>query len=73
MPAIVGAVSVNSLSGVMNIGDVRFITPQSYTKTFSGGGSFNSGTNLLINNPKSTIQVYDSPVDDQSIFLQKID
>ncbi|MET3288180.1 spore germination protein [Brevibacillus fluminis] len=71
MPAIVGSVNINSMTGVMNIGDVRTIAPQSVTKTFAGGGSFNSGTNLLINNPKSIIQIYDSEAEDQAVFIQR--
>lgn len=70
MPAIVGAVNVNSVAGVMNIGDVRIISPRSYTKTFAGGGSFNSGKRLTINNPRSVIHIHESDSNDWPVFVQ---
>lgn len=74
MPAIVGTVNVNAISGVFNIGDVHIISPKSLIKTFAGSGSFNSGTNLKINNASSIIKVYDSD-DDTSIpdFNQSVE
>ncbi|MBP1932402.1 spore germination protein [Ammoniphilus resinae] len=59
MPAMVGTVNINSLSGIMNIGDVHKIAPRNYSKTFAGGGSFNSGDNLNVHNENSVIHVYD--------------
>lgn len=70
MPAIVGVVNVNSVGGIFNIGDVYCIAPQSVIKTFAGGGSFNAGNNLLINNERSMICVYESPVDGQLTINQ---
>lgn len=72
MPAIVGIVNVNSVSGVFNIGDVRIISPRTEEKTFAGGGSFNSGTNLGIDNSRSVINVYESSGFDQT-FFQEVD
>jgi spore germination protein PA len=72
MPAIVGAVNVNSITGVFNIGDVRTISPKSYSKTFAGGGSFNSGTNLYINNKRSVIHVHESGRDEWPVFVQDV-
>jgi spore germination protein PA len=60
MPAIVGAVQINIVSGVFNIGDVGIISPSSYSKTYAGGGSFNSGDTLNITNAPSVINVYGS-------------
>ena len=60
MPAIVGVINVNSMTGVFNAGDVRNIMPISYIQTFTGGGSFNSGTNLYFHIPRSNIYVNDS-------------
>ncbi len=60
MPAIVGSVNVNSLVGVMNIGDVWRIAPTTYEKTFAGGGSFNAGKNLTINNSNSVMNIYET-------------
>lgn len=71
MPAIVGIVNVNSVGGVMNIGDVRIISPRTSEKTFAGGGSFNSGTNLGIDNSRSVINVYESAGFDQTIFREE--
>ncbi|WP_019121490.1 spore germination protein [Brevibacillus massiliensis] len=73
MPAIVGTVNINSLSGVFNIGDVNAITPSTVVKTFAGGGSFNSGTNLTVNNSPSVINVYDTGSGDQAVFIQERD
>ncbi|HJV45150.1 MAG TPA: spore germination protein [Bacillota bacterium] len=72
MPAIVGIVNVNSISGVLNIGDVRTIAPKSISKTFAGGGSFNSGDNLRVNNGKSITYIHDSDVVDHPIFAEEI-
>lgn len=69
MPAYVGTVNVNSLSGVFNIGDVYKIAPTSTSKTFAGGGSFNSGQQVNVRNPKySVIHIYDPDSDGKSVF-----
>lgn len=60
MPAIVGVVNINTLGGVFNIGDVGSITPSNFSKTYAGGGSFNSGETLNVNNASSVINVYGS-------------
>lgn len=60
MPAIVGTVHINSISGIFNIGDVQTISPKNLAKTYAGGGSFNSGDKLTIHNSPSLINVYDS-------------
>ncbi|GAE35446.1 spore germination protein [Halalkalibacter akibai] len=69
MPAIVGAVKVNSVgnSGVFNIGDVYRMAPQSTAKTFAGAGSFNTGDYLKIRNDKSITNTYDNDVVDSNI------
>ncbi|MBM6617131.1 spore germination protein [Bacillus suaedaesalsae] len=69
MPAIVGAVKVNSIgsSSVFNIGDVFMITPNSTAKTFSGAGSFNTGDGLRIVNNASSTNTQDNDVVDQPI------
>ncbi|WP_391560725.1 spore germination protein [Robertmurraya sp.] len=68
MPAIVGTVNVNHISGVFNIGDVHTISPKNLAKTFAGGGSFNSGDRLNIKNAPSIINVYDSDTYEQTIL-----
>ncbi|NOU97365.1 spore germination protein [Paenibacillus sp. LMG 31456] len=66
MPAIVGAINVISVSGVFNVGDVGIISPTTYSKTYAGGGSFNSGETLNVNNSSSVINVYDSEAFEQT-------
>lgn len=69
MPAIVGAVKVNSIgnSGVFNIGDVYRLSPQSTAKTFAGAGSFITGDYLRVRNERSTTNTYDQDAADQNI------
>ncbi|OIJ10764.1 spore gernimation protein GerPA [Anaerobacillus arseniciselenatis] len=69
MPAIVGAVKVNSIgsSGVFNIGDVFTISPKSTAKTFAGAGSFNTGDYLKISNEYSATNTYDKDLADANI------
>ncbi|MCA1030981.1 spore germination protein [Bacillus timonensis] len=69
MPAIVGAVKVNSIgsSGIFNIGDVFTISPNSTAKTFSGAGSFNTGDGMHIINRQSVTNTYDTDAIDQVI------
>ncbi|HBZ80168.1 MAG TPA: spore germination protein [Brevibacillus sp.] len=70
MPAIVGVINVNSISGVFNVGDVRRISPVSYSKTFAGGGSFNSGTNLSFKIPRSVVYVNETTSNELPIFVE---
>ncbi|MCM3081270.1 spore germination protein [Brevibacillus invocatus] len=72
MPAIVGVVNVNSMTGVFNVGDVRNVTPVSYLQTFTGGGSFNSGKNLYFHIPKTVIYVNDTSDAQIPIFVEEI-
>ncbi|MDF2963715.1 MAG: spore germination protein [Paenibacillus sp.] len=66
MPAIVGVINVNIVSGVFNVGDAGIISPSSYSKTYAGGGSFNSGETLNVNNSPSVINVYGSEAFEQT-------
>ncbi|WP_261134050.1 spore germination protein [Bacillus sp. Marseille-Q3570] len=68
MPAMVGAIKINEVSGsaVFNIGDVYHIGPNSRSKTFAGAGSFNTGDNLQVNNGYSITHTIDSDVIDNS-------
>ena len=72
MPAIVGVININSISGVFNVGDVRKIAPVSYTKTFAGGGSFNSGTTLNVKIPRSVVYVNEIKSDEWPVFVEEI-
>lgn len=60
MPAVVGTVNINSLTGVLNIGDAKLIAPYSEVYTFAGGGSFNSGDTMVVKNAPSIIRVTDT-------------
>ncbi|WP_017754547.1 spore germination protein [Calidifontibacillus oryziterrae] len=67
MPAFVGAINVVSIgsSGVMNIGDVYLIAPNSSAKTFAGAGSFNTGDNMRVYNHYSNTNTFDADYIDQ--------
>ncbi|WP_088105449.1 spore germination protein [Halalkalibacter urbisdiaboli] len=69
MPAIVGAVKVNSIgsSSIFNIGDVFIIAPATTAKTFAGAGSFNTGDYIKIRNDSSSTNTYDSDFADSNI------
>lgn len=69
MPAIVGAVNINSIgaSGVFNIGDVYNISPKSDVKTYAGAGSFVTGNNLKVYNQQSVTYTVDPDAFDQNI------
>lgn len=69
MPAIVGAVKVNSIgsSSILHIGDVFAISPISEAKTFAGAGSFNTGDGISILNNQSVTNTYDTDAIDQPI------
>ncbi|MGD6964159.1 spore germination protein [Fictibacillus phosphorivorans] len=68
MPAIVGSVSVNSISSgsVFHVGDVQTICPVSYAKTYAGAGSFNTGDNLRLENGYNVTFTQDSDVNDSN-------
>ncbi|GIO25722.1 spore germination protein [Ornithinibacillus bavariensis] len=67
MPANVGAVKVNNVSSsaVFNIGDVFSINPVSSAKTYTGGGSFNTGNGTRVQISNSYNYVYDKDIIDQ--------
>ncbi|MFA8438181.1 spore germination protein [Pueribacillus sp. YX66] len=48
MPAIVGFVKINaiSLSGMFQVGDVFWTSPESEASVFAGAGSYNVGDGL---------------------------
>lgn len=68
MPAIVGSISVNSISsgGIFHIGDVQTICPVSYAKTYAGAGSFNVGDHLRVHNGYNVTYTQDPDVNDSS-------
>ncbi|WP_101843448.1 spore germination protein [Halobacillus sp. Marseille-P3879] len=68
MPAKVGFVKVITVSssGVFNIGDVFSMSPYAATKTFAGGGSFNTGNGIRIHLDKAETYINDKELIDQS-------
>lgn len=68
MPAIVGSISVNSISSgsVFHVGDVQTICPVSYAKTYAGAGSFNTGDNLRLHNGYNVTFTQDPDVNDSN-------
>ncbi|QDP39760.1 spore germination protein [Radiobacillus deserti] len=69
MPAVVGAIKVITVSSssIFNVGDVYAMNPESYVKTFAGGGSFNTGNGIYIDLNRSTTIVRDTDNIDQPI------
>ena len=69
MPAMVGAVKVITVSSssVFNIGDVYTIMPRSTSKTYAGGGSFNTGNGITNHLKNSNTIVKDPDVVDQPV------
>ncbi|WP_257347031.1 spore germination protein [Pseudalkalibacillus decolorationis] len=61
MPAFVGAIKINDVSGssIVNIGDIYHAEPRSQTKTFAGAGSFNTGDYLRVHNGYSVTHTVD--------------
>ncbi|MDX8045761.1 spore germination protein [Gracilibacillus sp. S3-1-1] len=69
MPAIVGAVKVINLSSssIFHIGDVYKIEPYTQSKTFAGGGSFNTGNEMRIHMVNAQTHMVDNDQFDQNI------
>jgi spore germination protein PA len=70
MPAIVGAIKVNSISysSIFHVGDVYAMSPASSAKTYAGGGSFNTGNGINIRLNDSNTYVYDTDKFDQNLL-----
>lgn len=71
MPGFVGAIQIISVSSgaIVNIGDVFQIHPITYSKAFSGAGSFNTGKEVRVNNYQSSTNSYDTDGLDQGILF----
>ncbi|WP_096155200.1 MULTISPECIES: spore germination protein [Bacillus] len=68
MPAIVGPVAINSISGgAVNFGDSFYLSPKSASKTNAGSGCFNTGNFIVTNNGLSATNTIDPDVNDQNI------
>ncbi|AST90543.1 spore germination protein [Sutcliffiella cohnii] len=68
MPAIVGPVAINSISGgVVTFGDSFYVSPKGTSKTSAGSGSFNTGNVIITNNGLSATNTIDPDINDQNI------
>lgn len=65
MPAVVGAVNINSNSGTVNFGDALNISPKQTSKTFSGSGGGNTGNIVNTVNGVSLTNTLDPSIIDQ--------
>lgn len=68
MPAIVGPIAINSISGgVVNFGDSFYLSPKSSSKSALGSGAGNTGDFLLLNNAVNATNYIDPDVNDQDM------
>ncbi|WP_163583370.1 spore germination protein [Gracilibacillus saliphilus] len=69
MPAIVGAVKVINIgnSSIFHIGDIYKVQPYTVSKTFAGGGSFNTGDGIRVQLQNAQTTMVDDDEFDQNI------
>ncbi|KZZ84562.1 MULTISPECIES: spore germination protein [Bacillaceae] len=68
MPAIVGPIKINTVSGgVVNFGDTFYLSPKSSSKSAAGSGGGNTGDFWILNNGISATNMIDPDVADQNI------
>lgn len=68
MPAIVGPIYINSISGgVVNVGDSFYLSPKSSSKSALGSGAGNTGDFLILNNGISVTNYVDPDLNDQNM------
>lgn len=68
MPAVVGFVNITSVgsSAVVQFGDTVQVSPSSASKTYSGAGSFLTGSLANANNALSATNTIDPDVQDNT-------
>ncbi|WP_282941992.1 spore germination protein [Paenibacillus sp. RC67] len=68
MPSIVGNIKILSIDhgSIVQIGDAVQLAPESTSKTFAGGGSFNTGDFPVTNNAISNTNTNDNDVADSN-------
>jgi spore germination protein PF len=68
MPAIVGPVQINHVSGgaVVTFGDTFYVSPKESSKSAFGAGSSNTGNFIITNNGLSATNSVDPDVADQN-------
>ncbi|KOO46311.1 spore germination protein [Priestia koreensis] len=72
MPAIVGAVTIQSIdagTAGAQFGDIFKLSPKVSAKTHAGSGSFNTGNFMDITTKRSNTNTLDMDVNDQGNFL----
>ncbi|MDA7026038.1 spore germination protein [Bacillus sp. CLL-7-23] len=68
MPAIVGPIKINTISGgVVNFGDSFYLSPKSSSKSALGSGAGNTGDFLVVNSGLNATNYVDPDVSDQNI------
>lgn len=72
MPAIVGPIKINSVSGgVVHFGDSFYLSPKAASKSINGAGSGSTGDFHIINNGFSIATGVDPDVNDQNQTANK--
>ena len=68
MPAIVGPIKINEISGgVVNFGDSFYLSPKSSSKSALGSGAGNTGDFLIVNNGINATNYIDPDVSDHNV------
>ncbi len=67
MPAIVGPIKINEVSGIVNFGDTFYLSPKNQSKSASGSGGGNVGDFHIVNNGLSATNMVDPDVSDQNM------
>lgn len=68
MPAIVGPIKINEISGgVVNFGDSFYLSPKGSSKSALGSGAGNTGDFLIVNNGINATNYIDPDVSDQNV------
>lgn len=66
MPAIVGPVQINNVSGVVTFGDTFYVSPKENSKSTLGAGASNTGNFFVVNNALSATNAIDPDLADQN-------
>ncbi|MBS2970339.1 spore germination protein [Metabacillus sp. KIGAM252] len=69
MPAFVGPMEVESVSGVFKVGDTFTISPKSVLKAAVGAGALSNGDGNQLVNSRNLTNDYDADVIDQTDAL----
>ncbi|AZB44242.1 spore germination protein [Bacillus sp. FJAT-42376] len=69
MPAFVGPMEIESVTGVFKVGDTFTISPKSVSKSAVGSGALSNGDGNQVYNSRNITNDYDSDVNDQSDAL----